>query len=83
MFNFETTNSAADIVRDRDGISYLGIRKRHDKLLSTITGGKVAGTSGCQVPDEMANRSHALIARCMSVDVVVLLKAIDIHHDEC
>ncbi len=83
MFDFQTTNSATDIVRDCCSMSYIGIRKKHCNLLSAIAGGKVSRTSGCQVPDKMANRSQAVIARCMSVNVVVLLEAIDIHHDQC
>ncbi|SHK74726.1 hypothetical protein SAMN05192548_103618 [Paraburkholderia terricola] len=31
----------------------------------------------------MANRSQAVIARCVSLDVVVSLEAIDIQHDQC
>ena len=45
MFNFQTTNSATDIVRDCHGMSYIRIRKKHCNLRSTIAGGKVSRTS--------------------------------------
>ena len=82
MDDLEFAYRAADALRQHDRTRHVGVRQQHRQLFPAVARRQVSRAPARDPGDGAADGLQAFVAGRVAVDVVVLLEAVHIHHDQ-